>query len=330
MSADALWMRWLDFSKLRDLFWLVAESGGQLRAKDLNKAGAEAGILVSERGEPFKPTTVYHYRRTLQRLGLLSVSGGRYQINATHPAVQCLLAQPRQSGPLTLTERRAFATLVILNNDCYKALLGAFVPDGLRPQSVDAFVRSASPVIATVERVNAQSGGSVIVLLRSLDGELKAAHSGETAIQAIMWGLLPWCTQELEFLDGVVTLREEHVLFPREIAQERPVRQVAETILSLVNFDGPWATVRIEDLILEAGKRWRFPAKSTRDALSWLVQRFPRFVAPIPTSEDFALGRVHRTQRDVALNRYLRLPSGALVSHLRISSEIRDDFAAAE
>jgi hypothetical protein len=57
-------MRWLDFRRLRDLFWVVAEHDCLLRAKDLSDIAIANGILVNEKGEPFKPTPIYHYRRT--------------------------------------------------------------------------------------------------------------------------------------------------------------------------------------------------------------------------------------------------------------------------
>lgn len=48
--ASPFWMRWLDFRRLRDLFSIVLDNDGALRAKDLNERAIKAGVLVSEGG----------------------------------------------------------------------------------------------------------------------------------------------------------------------------------------------------------------------------------------------------------------------------------------
>jgi len=104
-------MRWLDFRRLRDLFWVVAEHDCVLRAKDLGEMAISNGILVNEKGDPFKPTPIYHYRRTLERLDLVRLDERRYCVSKNNPNVQVILAHRNVKQPLLVEEKQPLSTL---------------------------------------------------------------------------------------------------------------------------------------------------------------------------------------------------------------------------
>ena len=314
---STLWMRWLDFRRLRDVFWLVAEHDCALRAKDLNELAVSEGILVNEKGIPFKPTPIYHYRRTLERLELARLNQRRYCIARDNPNVATLLSKKRKGQPLSIEERKALSTLVLQNKDCYDAFLSAFIGLEPRPTNIDEFIRTAKPVSVNI---NAEAPKHMEIRLRNIERDFQLASSGENAVQAILWGLKAWCVDQLQFLDEVLS-GVGYVLYSRDVAVP-PTSVVAQKLAELLDFKGDWAITRVEELILSAGTRWHIPAEAVRETLRWFYERFPDYVAPISTSEQFILSRVHPSQRRAALNSYLRLPTGELVSHLRIHSRI--------
>ena len=54
----SLWMRRVDFTKIRDALQFVSEHNGQLRAKDLEKLGIDKGFFRRKNGQPFSRTTM--------------------------------------------------------------------------------------------------------------------------------------------------------------------------------------------------------------------------------------------------------------------------------
>jgi hypothetical protein len=315
---SALWMRWLDFRRLRDVFWVVAEHDCALRAKDLNELAVSEGILVSEKGIPFKPTPIYHYRRTLERLELTRLNRRRYCIARDDPNVDTILSNKRKSQTLSVEERKALSTLVLQNKDCFDAFLSAFIGHEARPANIDDFIRTAKPVSINI---NTEAAKRMEIRLHNMERDFQLSSSGENAVQAILWGLKAWCVDQLQFLDEVFSTGIGYVIYPRDI-EIPPPSVVVERLVGLLDFKGEWAITRVEELILSAGTKWHIPAEAVREALRWFYERFPDYVAPISTSEQFVLSRVHPSQRKAVLNSYLRLPTGELVSHLRIHSRI--------
>ena len=315
-------MRWLDFRRLRDLFCIVAEHDCVLRAKDLGEIAIAEGILVNEKGEPFKPTPIYHYRRTLERLELVCLTGRRYCVSRNNSNVQTLLAHRIVKQPLSIEEQKPLSNLVLQNHDCYDAFLSAFIGNEERPTNIGDFIRVGKPVVVNIS--TSQEAG-MHISLRNTESDFQLSFSGENAVQAIFWGLRAWCIDQLQFLDEIFLPQEGYFLFPRDI--ESPARgATAEKLLNLLEFKGEWATARVGEMILSAGQRWRIPSEAVRETLRWLYKKFPDYVAPISTSEQFVASRVHPSQRRAALNSYVRFPSGELVSHLRIHSRLAESL----
>lgn len=311
-------MRWLDFRRLRDLFWVVAEHDCLLRAKDLSDIAIANGILVNEKGEPFKPTPIYHYRRTLERLQLVRLVERRYCVVHGNSSVQNLLAHKNIKQPLSVDEQKAMSNLVLQNQDCYEAFLSAFIGFGERPTNISDFIKMAKPVAVNI---NTGKESGMVISLRNSDNAFQTSFSGENAVQAIFWGLRAWCIDQLKFLDEIFSHKEGYFLYPRDLVSPEP-NTIAGKLMSLLEFRGDWATARVGEMILSAGKKWRISSEAVRETLCWLYKKFPEYVAPISTSEQFVASRVHPSQRKAALNSYVRFPSGELISHLRIHTRL--------
>ena len=186
MKFSSLWMRSLDFVRLRNLFAIVAQNDGAFRATDLNLAAVGRGVLVNKQGQPFKPTPIYHYRRTLVRLDLLSVQDGRYCIARGRPPAHRLMKALTHGPSLSAEERDAFASAVVHNQDSYDAFFAAFVSNRSRPFDIESFLMVASPVTITVSGTRRQE----VVRITNRDTGAPLVLEGENAIQATLGGVL--------------------------------------------------------------------------------------------------------------------------------------------
>jgi hypothetical protein len=322
--ASRLWMRWVDFSKLRDLLVLVAQNNGQLRAKDLHEIGTREGILITARGRPFSVTTTYHYRRTLERLDLVNVVHARYSVNDRNRLAVDLLDKAHSAHPLTQEERSVFGSIVLRNADCYEAFFQAFVPEMVQPTTASDFVLQGGTVALEANtsspKSSAKNGASVkLTSLRTGDD---FTYRGEDALQAVIWGVRLWSTEQLRFIDEVLRSDSTHVLYPVDSAA-RPEEAVGRVLVGLLALEEEWESIRVPDFILRAGEEAKLPSAEVKRGLKWLHKRFPGYVAPVATSEQFIARSYHSAQRRAALANYVQLPSGENISHFQINRGIR-------
>ena len=134
-------MRAVSFTGLHRLLNAVDGVPGGLRAKEVNALVLEHGVTLTPRGSPPKPTTLYHYRNTLLRLGALRRDGRRLRANADDPDVCALLRRPAPASGEVLSDaaRDHFAALVVRNDQCRTLFFDLFMPAGVRCASVSDF-----------------------------------------------------------------------------------------------------------------------------------------------------------------------------------------------
>lgn len=185
-----LWMRWVDFRKLRDLLLLVAEHPRSLRPSDLDRLGLERQVLVTTHGKPLGPTSRYHHRRTLERLGLIYKTDGKYTPNGLLPELGILTRESLVGNPLSADEQSAFANLVVRDRDCYAGFFAVFAGQKEPPSSVEDFIEKARPVHIHI----VVDHGPVVRLVQSETGRENTLR-GHNALQAIHFGLRAWCVE---------------------------------------------------------------------------------------------------------------------------------------
>ena len=112
------WMRAVSFAGLHRLLTAVAAAPAGLRARDVNALVLDGGVQLTPRRPRPKPTTLYHYRNTLVRLGALVRDGLRLRANLDDPEVAALLAEPAPANGdhvVSHAARERFAALVLKN-----------------------------------------------------------------------------------------------------------------------------------------------------------------------------------------------------------------------
>ena len=299
------WMRWVNFRSLRDMLVLVKGNPAKLRAKDLARLATDEGILLGKDGRPLGPTTHYHHRRTLERLGLLLKHEGRYWLNDELPETGVLTARAAYGNELDTQEKESFSSLVLQNEDCRTLFFNGMLPSTANFENVGEFTTLAHPIeLRVVQGQNSSLDRGRQVPDDTLDGRdqervvaIRGAESpdwtmlfGTNAIQAIHFGLRAWCVDQLNFLDEVFHAGGVYTIFPRHITPHLSLDELNAAMLESLRFEGEWATVRVGDFALARGIELRVPIGQTKNVLTFWMEKHPDLVAAISTNERFITG----------------------------------------
>lgn len=327
-SRTDYWMRSVWFAGLHRILKAVAGFPHGLRARELNQLITENKLLRTRRGSAPAPTTLYHYRNTLLRLGALKRNGRMLCINVDDPDVYELLNQPTPNTAdqsLCVGAIDSFAELVLRNPQCRSLFFDLFLPLDTGPTSVAAFRQSGSSVNWT--RHN--SVGTTHVMFRNDTTGRTATCRSPASIAAVLYGLRYWARDELKLIDEY-SQRSNHstVMFPVSLSGDTgpvvdsAVLQTVRYILSLRG-SGEWTLFAVSDLIAQCCKERRLPIQVLFRAIDWMLSEWPNHTVLIPTSRALATLTATSAQRDaLALRRFYKMLNGPYISHIRIHKDI--------
>ena len=333
-----LWMRWVNFQVLREILLLVKSNPAKLRAADLVRLTTEERILVGRNGQPLGPTSHYHHRRTLERLGLLVKRAGRYTLNEQLPEVGALTEQSSFGKELDDREKKAFSNVVLRNEDCRDVFFERFLQPMTSVQNVMDFTARAQPIeLSVVQKQDSPHHHGRRTTTPISDAYDQLTHVairpagepewsmifGTNAMQAIHFGLRAWCVDQLNFLDSIYRTGAIYTIYPRHITSRLSTGELELRMLELLTFEGDWATVRVGDFALDVGIKQQESIEQGKGVLRSWIENYPDLVATIPTNERFIAGGLPKGQRDLVLKGFLLGRDGAHVSHLRIHRNIQ-------
>ena len=316
-----LWMRWVDFQKLRALLVLISQYNTALRAKDLDRLGTEHGILVNRKGTPWGPSTKYHHRRTLERLSLVLKQDKQYEINHELPEAKILIQRKDVKADLNVSEKTAFAEAILRNPDCFASFFRSFI-DAREVQGLEHFVTHARPVVLQADQDI--SSHTPIVHLSSRRGDDSVRLKGEDARQAIHFGLRSWCVEQLSFLDELYKVGIGYTLFAKSIEAPISESELESRLLDMLPFDNDWTMIRVSDFIVESAYKNCVGIAQVKKILERWLNNFGGAVAGIATSERFITGNQPVQLREAILKGFVHPRTGGHVSHIQIHKDILD------
>lgn len=334
-----LWMRWVNFRALREILLLVRENPGRLRATDLVRLTNQERILVGRNGQPLGPTSHYHHRRTLERLGLLVKLNGRYELDEQLSETHALTTNVNLGSELTDSEKEAFSNVVLRNEDCRKAFIETFLMPNTPIHTVQDFMSCARPIEMSVGQRQTKGRHSSnqddieyldageerpFVAIRPAGLLEWVTYSGENAVQAIHFGIKAWCVDQLNFLDVMYRTDAVYTVYPKQIGACEASNELALTMLNSLSFDGDWSTVRVGDFAMKIGIKNRVSIEHAKTVLKAWLDKFPDLVAGIPTNEQFVTGGLTHKQRTMVLKGFLSAGDGRLLSHIRVHRDLLD------
>ena len=327
------WMRAVSFAGLHRLLAAVAAPAG-LRARDVNALVLDGRVTLTPRRSRPKPTTLYHYRNTLIRLGALAREGLRLRANLDDPDVAALLVEPAPANgkhALSHAAREHFAALVLKNRDCRSLFFDLFWPARGPRRTVSDFRRHGAPVTWTRRP---QPDAPAIVFRNCTTGR-EIAHASRASVPAVLYGLRYWARDELALVDEYSerTL-DRTTMFPIAAPPASPVDRDA-AVLNAVRFllslrarhaDREWTMLSVSDLIVEYCQDRRQPRSVLFGAFDWLRRQWPGHTTLVPTPLGLAtLAATSPQQQDLALRRYYKPANGPYISHIKFHHDVTAD-----
>ena len=328
--APRYWMRSLSFVALHRMLIELGSFSQGLRAGELNRVIIENKILHRQGRAP-KPTTLYHYRTTLLRLGMVMRRGPKLLVRSDDQTVAALLDCPSPiEGVASLTPdaKNHFATLILRSQDCLALFFGRFIAS-TAPVSVSDFRNKGAPVKYTIR----YSAGFVDILLENCTtGEVvqirspRARRGSPPMVQAIPYGMRYWARDELGLIDEYCRHDDGGiVMFPILQLDNEPeaipmaARRTARQILSLRGLE-EWTVFAIGDLIVQCCERLRQPISLLYRAIDILMDECSHFIVAIPTPRSLAtITAMSPVREEMELKQYYRYRrAGPYVAHIRI------------
>lgn len=146
--------------------------------------------------------------------------------------------------------------------------------------------------------------------------------TGIDAVQAIHFGLRPWCVDQLSLLDELYQLNGTYTMYACNIAPLSNRHHLATQMAHLLPFQGEWATIRVGDFALLVGARTHTRIDNVKEILRLWESMYPDVVAGIATNERFITVGMAQRQRELGLKGFLVGSQGNYLSHLRIHRNI--------
>ena len=338
LPSRMYWTRAVSFAGLHRLLKAVAEASDGLRAREINALVLNGRLTLTPRRSPPKPTTLYHYRNTLIRLGALARDGLRLRANLDDPNVVALLDEPAPAdGDQSLSDaaREHFAALVLGNDDCRTLFFDLFMPSGRPCGSVVDFRERGAPV-TWMRRPGA---GAPAIVFRNHATRRMIEHTSRASISAVLYGLRYWARDELTLVDEYCErTMDSTTMFPIAPPPSSPADRHA-AILHAVRFllslrprhaQGEWTMLSVSDLIVQYCETHRQPRGVLFRAIDWLQREWPGHTSLVPTPLGLAtLAASSPQQENLALRRYYKPTSGPYVSHIRFHQGVTADAADA-
>ena len=321
------WMRTVSFAGLHRLLHAVAACPGGLRAKEINDLVLDGGVTLTPRESRPKPTTLYHYRNTLLRLGALRRDELKLIPDVANPHVRDLLAVPPPAdGKRHLNDaaRESFAALALGNDECRSLFFDLFMPSAAGCTSIDDFRERGVPV--DWDRRN--SSDATEVVLRNRATERTARCVSHASVAAVLYGVRYWARDELRLIDEYRQIAGATTMFPvagRNAAGAERDAAVSGTVRFLLSLrsSGEWAFFSILDLIERCCEQRGQPISVLFEAIDALLDQWRHDVVLIPTSRGMATFTARTPQEeDLVLRRYYTRGAGPYVSHIRIHETV--------
>ena len=314
----SLWMRRVDFTKIRDALQFVSEHNGQLRAKDLEKLGIDKGFFRRKNGQPFSRTTMYHYRKVMEHLQMVKVDRQHYFVEDRSQFGE-FIKQGGELGVLSSEEKEILANAIILNSDCQSHFFHVFSMSQKMFTSAEQFRTEASYITAQTDKEG-------IIVLKNPKTEVRYELDTNDKLQAIFWGVRLWAV-DFQIIDEILTYSEGRVIFPILRPKSLKVSEIVKSILSELRPRETWETISTPELTRRWSPYLRVSTQELHDAIKPIQARFPQLVDFIPTSTSFIDIRTPFEKQDKALFKgYLRDSQGRFISHIRLHHSILEEY----
>lgn len=324
-------MRYVHFEKVVAILRLAACESTSLSAGEIEKLGVRDGIFLRADGKPFSRSTMYHYRKVMEHLGLLRLEHSTYQIG-TSEAVEKLVAAP-PDNTLSVSDKEILASLIVNDPTCRRVFFD-FMMEQHEYQLAE--LRSAGKALRIISEAAsslASEGDSKRVphgtgiQIVAENGRVRVFSSPDQ-INAVVWGVRLWAL-ELGITDEMLLwYTNGRLVVPISIhaGASEAALEIQKAIAMMLHEPlrtEDWALVSVPALLEFAFRSSRFPLAQLKLGLETFQQRYPQQVMFIPsTTALIDLRSPYSKQEKLIRNAYVKLENGEIVSHIRIKTSL--------
>ena len=337
----SLWMRYVDFKKLKDLLHIVHQNDGVLRPMQLENLGIKMGVLTKEDGTPLKHSARYHYRKVMEGLRLVK-KNKKYHISDDERIIRFLKLTEFKKD-MSEEAKEILREIIVDNLDCRKYFFNVFMEEDnytlkdLRKKGNYAIVETEGLRIIreniekhTMKKYRNKGKRKRVgpVIFRSPIGKILKL-STQDYIHAIYWGVRLW-SLDLEIIDEILlNYAEGRIMYP--INPDYSEKLLMELLLNKIKSDissSEWITLRLPILIKEIALVTRYPIRNIKLFLKKLKSKYPTLIMFIPSSTMFIdIKTPYEKQEKAIRNLYLYFKSEGFISHIRINKQLLEEVS---
>ena len=337
-KRETLWMRYVDFEKVKDMLHLVFENNGSLTASRLEELGIKKEILIKRGSKnPLTHTPRYHYRKVMENLGLIKLENRFYYIVEDKKVLKFLeLTKFRDKKFLSYEAKEILRQMIVDNKDCKKYFFNLFIYkpvysiEDLRKEGNHVFVRTRSMDESFRKREEDKSyshrkKSGPVILKNKIGKSIKLKTQDE--LHAVYWGVRLW-SLDLEITNEIMrSFHEGRVIYPvnPNFSEKDLNILLLKRIMGEKNHS-KWALLHIPTFIKEAALSTRFSIDRIKEYFRELKARYPTLVMFVPSSTVFIDIRTPYEKQDATIrNSYLYEEGKGYISHLRIRKDIQKE-----
>lgn len=325
-KRKTLWMRYVDFEKVKDLLHLIHENNGKLRAGELEQLGIEEGVLVKGNGQPLGRYRGYNYRKVMENLGLAEAKKRLYYTSVGKKASEFLeLTDFKKLMPAEAKE--ILRAIIVENDDCKEHFFNAFMETSF--YTLEDLRREGKSIYAETKgmQISSKEKGQIILLRNPMGNVIKLTTPDE--INAVYWGVRPWA-MDLEITDEIMTsFSDGRIIYPiNPNSSEEALNEVLLRKMTANKDGSKWSLIHIPEFIKESALSTRLPTDRIKEFFLQLKAKYPRLVMFVPSSTAFIDIRTPFERQDSAIrNSYLYIKGKGYISHLRTHENIREEMS---
>jgi len=329
MDRRTLWMRYVDFNKIKDLLIIVNQNNGKLRPNELEKIGEEKGVLLVERNKKaMNKSSKYHYRKVMEKLELVSLKDKTYHISEER-LVQSIVNDSNLGEKYSPYAEECFSEIVIRNRDCRHFYFDYFIDD---PDYDLKAWREKSKPIRIETKSNAVSNGRDmknmekywVRLFNESNGKEEVLHTYDE-LSALLWGVRMWANSLFltdEFMLSTHSGREVYPIKYKQYDKQLLKTAFLKSVNDLKDTQNSYL-ISLPGLILKMVKFSGTRIENVRKFLIELKNMYPSEIDFISTSKPVIIHSSAFKKQDPALLRmYLKKTdsdgSASYISHIRI------------
>ncbi len=323
-KRNTLWMRYVNFEKLKRIIHIVDQNDGKLTVGALERKIRDSRIFLNRDGQPqVGHSTLYHYRKVLENFHLIILKNdAKYYVSSDAITKTFLSITRSSSGPLSEAAKECLRIKLVENDDCRENFFDVFMSKpNYDLQDLRSLGNPAKVEFLKNQKIQAKrSCKSKSRPLRITSGvgrdiELETYDK----IQGIFWGLRLW-SLNLNITNEIYTLEDnKRVIYPVSDKVNH-----TQLLTDFVNFgnnkrDSEWIEIYLPPFIEGICLAKRIAISDLHAFMISLVQHNESIVSFTPITMNAIMSTSPYAGMDETFLQYFPYINGVgHVSHLRL------------